>query len=414
MQVREADQALLRSLEDLCLTKGMLTGLSVSFGTRDAAQTVFLGHQREVVLTKDGFVQSPLPVTANTVYDLASLTKAFTLVAVLMLLEDGKLSLCDDIARLDPRFAGLSGCTVEDCLTYRAVIKTPKRVDEQEDADAAESMVFESRLHPISGSKLYSDMNALVLKYVVEALTGEDFYSFLKQRVLSPLQMEETWIMVPEARKKDLMDYRYEHRIHHGTRQVLMDPEPGLPHDPKARLLGRGGRVLSGHAGLFSTAGDVCRFARGLLSGALLPLSLVRKIGVNQTGYKTSTGEYRQFLGWLCFSKSPVSRLSEVPGFMGLRAFGLSGYTGNHLAIDPDAGVFDLLLGNRCHHRLSVIEPAQEAESLGLRPDGSGEVVWEKDQKVKSSFHYVYQKDALIHEPVRACLKARGWLRDQA
>ena len=93
----------------------------------------------------------------------------------------------------------------------------------------------------------------------------------------------------------------------------------------------------------------------------------------------------------LCFSKSPVARLSEVPSFMGLRAFALAGYTGNHLAIDPDLGVFDLFLGNRCHNRVSLVQPEEAAVSLGLSDQGDGQVLWPDGRPAASSFRYVYK-----------------------
>jgi CubicO group peptidase (beta-lactamase class C family) len=194
-----------------------------------------------------------------------------------------------------------------------------------------------------------------------------------------------------------------------GVWQRLDGASPGLPHDPKARLLGRGGRSLTGHAGLFSTAEDMCRFACGLLSGKLLPLGVLRQVGKNRTGHSLP-GDYRQYLGQLCFSKSPVKKLSEVPSFMGERAFALSGYTGNHLAIDPDLGVFDLFLGNRCHFRLSQVKPEKAEAFLGLSDSGAGQVNWPGGYQVKSSVRYVYQKDSLLHAPVLACLHARGWI----
>ena len=222
--------------------------------------------------------------------------------------------------------------------------------------------------------------------------------------------MAETWAAVPPERRSDLMNYNYEHKMIGGRYEVGQEVLPGLPHDPKARLLGFNGDVPSGHAGLFSTASDLCLFARTLLKGRLVSLESLRQIGVNRTGYLLKDGEYRQFLGLLCFSKSPVQRLSEVPEWMGLRAFGLSGYTGNHLAIDPEAGVFDLLLGNRCHNRLSQVMPEEAAKDYGLAEDGTGKVPWHDGRWVRSSFRFIYQKDRLVHRPVRDCLVARGWL----
>ena len=414
MNPDRADVALRASMARLVDGLGMLCGLTVCYGTAGSHVIHSTGLSREVRQVDGRFEPAPRKIDSHTIYDLASLTKLYTLVSVLLLVEAGALRLEDDIARLDPRFSALSGCTLEDCLTYRLSLQTPRRVDAQADAAAARAMVFRTFAVPPVGERLYSDMNALVLKYVLEAVSGLPFEQYLRRYVLEPAGLLETWAEVPKERHEDIMDYNHEHRIVEGRYALLSDVPPGLPHDPKARLLRRGEDSLSGHAGLFATAQDVCRFAGALLSGRLLKLDTLLQIGVNRTGYLLPDGAYRQFLGWLCFSKSPVQRLSEVPEWMGLRAFGLSGYTGNHLAIDPENGVFDLMLGNRCHNRLSLVRPEEMAAALGLRENGSGSVNWPDGRLVQSSFRFIHQKDKLVHNPVRDCLIARGWLKSGA
>lgn len=412
MTPAQADSALRASMGTLVHEKAWLTGAAVCYGTSDDHRIHTCGLRRETRLVQGEFVPDPQPLDLSTVYDLASLTKLFTLVSVLQLMERGCLRPGDSLARLDARFAGLKDCTLEDCLSYRANLQTPRRIDAQQDADAAREMVFQTFAAPLAGERLYSDMNALVLKYVLEAVSGVSYIDYLTSQVFAPAGMTETWARVPASRLGDVMDYGLEHRVLNGEYRVMADIPPGQPHDPKARLLSAAGDAPSGHAGLFSTAQDLCRFARALLSGRLLRMDTLRSIGVNRTGYLLGDGSYRQFLGLLCFSKSPVQMKSEVPEWMGLRAFGLAGYTGNHLAIDPDSGVFDLLLGNRCHNRVSQFTPEAAAEGLGIEADGSGVLKWPDGRLVRSSFRFIHQKDRLVHAPVYACLRARGWLRD--
>lgn len=408
MSPERADQALLASMNHLVGELGMLTGLSVSYGTAQDAISLHTGFAREKTKIGDGILPSPLPVTQDTVYDLASLTKLFTLVCVLQLVHSGNLRLSDSIAYLDPRFLHLGACTIADCLCYLANLQTEKRLDQCTDPEQAESLLFETRQAPLPKGRLYSDMNALVLGYVVEAVSGLDLYTYIKRYILQPLGMHNTWVKVPGERQGDLMDYNCEHRHINGAWQIFDGVRPGLPHDPKARLLGRDGQRLLGHAGLFSTAGDMCMFAQGLLSGRLLPLEILQQIGINRTGWN-HPGEYRQYLGQLCFAKSPVKKLSEVPSFMGETAFALSGYTGNHIAFDPDLGVFDLFLGNRCHFRLSQVKPETAETALGLSQNGAGTVKSPGGYTINSSVRYVHQKDDMLHSPVFGCLTARGW-----
>ena len=132
---------------------------------------------------------------------------------------------------------------------------------------------------------------------------------------------------------------------------------------------------------------------------------MVRQIRVNRTGSLGGDSSYRQYLGYLCFPRA-VQRLSELLGWMG--AFGLSGYTGNHIAIDPDLGV-TMCSGNRCHNRVSTIEPA-ETPGAGAGPRARGRLrgltAGRSDQ-----LSIPVSKGWLLHQPVYRELRRRGWLR---
>ena len=152
--------------------------------------------------------------------------------------------------------------------------------------------------------------------------------------------------------------------------------------------------------------------AQALLSGELLRPETLCEIGVNRTGFSHGDGTYRQYLGYLCFSKHPLQRLSEVPHWMGARSIGLSGFTGNHLSLDPDAGRFVLFLGNRCHGRVSHIVPPEgkDLSAYGLDARGVGLVRWSDGRLVPSSAKYVYFKDEMLHAPIESRMRALGWL----
>ncbi|MHC1785615.1 MAG: serine hydrolase domain-containing protein [Christensenellales bacterium] len=389
---------------------GMLTGISVVCGNRTQSASFQTGLAQEIVEGADGFGEAPLPITDRSLFDLASLTKLFTAIAVLQLLEAGKLSMDDAVGEKDKRFTGLRDTSLFETLCYQAVLRSPRRIDRQPDAAAAMEQVFLIyRDRGPEPDKRYSDINALVLKYLVETVSGLGFYDYLLKHVLIPCGMRETFLQVPADRLDDCLNYSLEHRLVAGEHLLLKTPK-GEPHDPKAKLLRDHGTDLPGHAGLFSSAGDMTRLAQGLLRGDLISPGSLREMGRNRTGGLDGARGYRQYLGYLCFSKSPVQHLSELPAFMGPLAIGLSGYTGNHFALDPELGVFDIFLGNRCHNRLSVIEPASQAEALGLSPEGAGLVPWPDGRWVKSSWHYVYQKDRLLHQPVHHFLLEQHWI----
>lgn len=93
-------------------------------------------------------------------------------------------------------------------------------------------------------------------------------------------------------------------------------------------------------------------------------------------------------------------------------SFGISGFTGNHLSIDPNRRCFVLFLGNRCHGRVSNIQ-MDEGKTLsdyGLSADGTGLLPWPDGRKVPSSARYVYFKDALLNNPIHSRMQSLGWL----
>ena len=325
----------------------MLAGLGVCYGTARDSRHALCGNAQEVLLGPDGFVPAARPLTGRTLYDLASLTKLFTCLCVLRLREDGRLSLDERFGEADPRFPGLRDVTVGDVLSFRAYLRSPSRVDEAANRTEALARVFAIAPAAPPAVKLYTDMNALALGHLVESRADMELYEYVQRAVLRPAGMTETFCRVPPQRLGDCANYNYECRLTDGRPVLRTDAPPGTPHDPKARVLGDGGRHLSGHAGLFSTLGDMTRLAQALLSGEVLPPAVVREIGVNRTGRPNADGTHVQYLGYQCFSRHPQQRLSEVPAYMGPCALGLSGFTGNHLSLDPEAGVFALFLGNR-------------------------------------------------------------------
>ena len=385
----------------LCDTTRMLAGLTVAYGTAQDCEWETYGRACE---------QPARPLAPDSLYDLASLTKLFTCVAALQLVQEGKLSLSECAGRIDPRFENLRDVSVEDILSFRVCLKTPGRIDDTPAREEGLRRLFGVTVCPPPAIRLYSDINAMVIKYLIEAKTGMAFYDVLKTAVFRPAGMTETFSAVPSACRSRCVCYNNEHQIINGQYILRTDIPLGTPNDPKASLLSDGGRDLCGHAGLFSTRKDMVRFSQALLSEKLLSRDMLRQIGINRTGFPYPDGTHRQYLGYLCFSKHPNQHLSEVPSWMGGRAFGLSGFTGNHLSIDPDAGCFVLFLGNRCHGRVSRIVPAEDGASLGLDARGVGLIRWPNGQLVPSSSQYVHFKDEYLHAPIEKRMRELGWI----
>lgn len=372
----------------------IISGISLCFGDMARAEERIYGNGREVRLSGGAFLPAVEPLTADSLYDLASVTKLFTCVALLQLIERGKLKLRDEIVRFEPRFRHLGGVTVYELLAFQTALATGVRVDAQPDAASAQEALFSVQPAPKPERRFYTDMGAMVLKYVIEAASGQPFEAYLKENVFRPLGMRHTFSHVPAEWMDRAVCYNYERRVVDGAFWLDTACEKGVVHDPKARLLA-GDYGLCGHAGLFSTLGDMVLFARGLLDGALIRRETLLEIGKNRTGHPLPGGGYTQYLGYLCFAKHPDQTYSEVPRCFGERAIALNGFAGNHFSVDPEQNRFIVLLSNRIHNRVTMATGRANPREKHIET-----LPWEDGQRYVVSQNYVYYKDENIKDPI--------------
>ena len=342
----------------------------------------------------------------NSVFDLASLTKLFTGLCAMKLKEDGLLDPGRSVFSYDPRFTALKDVTVEELLGFSVELRTPGRVDACASREEALDCLFGTFSVGAPKGRAYSDIPSMVIKYVLEAAASAPFMDCVRGMVLEPAGMRETWAAVPEGRIADCQDYDREYRIE-GERWICRTGlERGVPHDPKAALIQGRTEDLCGHAGLFSTAADMTRFCRAVLDGKLVSGASLREMAVNRTGRLKPDGTHTQYLGYQCYVRHPNQYYSEIPRYMGLQAFGNAGFTGNHLSVDPEHGIFSFFLGNRVRDRLTVLLP-EEGKTFadyGLLPDGSGRITWKDGKSLPSSVKYVHQKDEHLHRVIAKVL----------
>lgn len=367
----------------------IMPGLSVACGTADKAITALGGLQDEDTGTS---------LTADSIFDLASLSKLFTALLVMRLKEEGRLDLNRPVTDYAPRFVHLGGVPVDQVLGFEIGLTTSARVDTQNSPEAGRDLLFDIRPGEVTG-RAYSDMHAMVLKHVVEGAAQENYASLLHKHILAPLGMGNTYLVVPESKRSLCVSCNNEHRIERGQYIRREGVLPGTPHDPKARVLYP---EPCGHAGLFSTAGDMVKLCQGLLRLDVISRDSLLFMSRNRTGHQRPDGTYQQYLGAQCYVKHPVQRHSEVPVYESDKAISLSGFTGHHLSVDVETNVFALFLGNRVQNRLTVLVPetGETITDYGLNPDGTGCILWPDGRRIYSSVNYVYQKDVHFHQAV--------------
>jgi len=302
---------------------------------------LLVGHDGHVIYRKAFGERSLEPtrsaMTADTIFDLASLTKVIaTNTAVMQLAEQGKIRFNDPVSKYIPEFAqnGKADITVRDLLTHYSGLEPDLDLSNPwSGRDTAYAMAFaETPISPPEVKFVYSDINFLVLGALVERVSGMPLEVYCQQKIFAPLGMTNTRFLPPAAWLPRIAPTQYDERG-----QMLH----GIVHDPTVRRMGG----VGGQAGLFSTADDLSKFAQALLdkSTILSPLT-VEKMTTPQQPPNAPT--LRGF-GWDIDSPFSSNRGELLP----VGSFGHTGFTGTSVWIDPTTRTYIILLTNAVHPR---------------------------------------------------------------
>lgn len=276
-------------------------------------------------------------MTADTVFDLASLTKPIaTATSVMKLVEVGKVKLDDPVAKHIPEFAqnGKQAVTVFQLLTHQGGL-TPDNAlqDYQDGAEKAWQRIWALPLTAEPGSRfIYSDVGFIVLGELVKRVSGHSVHEFARQNIYDPLGMSETGYLPEEPlRKRAAVTEQREGRWMCGE-----------VHDPRAYLLGG----VAGHAGLFSTAEDLAVYGQMMIQGGQYAGVLVLQAAtVAQMTTPHRAGDGLRGLGW----DMRTGYSSNRGDLFSPRAFGHGGFTGTAIWIDPGLDLIVIFLSNRLH-----------------------------------------------------------------
>lgn len=302
---------------------------------------VLVARQGQVAFLKSyGYKRlqpDPLPMTTDTVFDMASITKPVaTATSIMILLDRGLIKLDDPVAKHVPEFGqhGKEKVTVFHLLTHQGgLIPDNALADYADGPDSAWENIMALELRKPPGEKfIYSDVGYIVLAEMVSRITGQSVHEFTRKNIFRPLGMNETGYLPDETlRRRAAPTERRKGRWMQGE-----------VHDPRAYALSG----IAGHAGLFSTAQDLAIYAQMMLNGGhyagtrVLNPEIVAKM---TTPLKVSSG--LRGLGWDIQTGYSSNR---GEGFT-LQAFGHGGFTGTTLWIDPGLDLIVIFLSNRLH-----------------------------------------------------------------
>ena len=305
-------------------------------------------------------------------WDVASLSKVVATTSLAMrMFERGAFRLDQPVAEILPGF----GANGKETVTFRNLLlhdaglipDLPNRLI-RTDAETIRRETLAQPLKTPPGEKMvYSDLSMISLAFALEHIEDKPFVTLVTDEVLRPVGMRDTgyspWAKGERERCAPTStvepwrtDIRRMRLGDFGTARAFGDHPTyiqGEVHDPTAFVLGG----VAGHAGIFSTLDDLCRFVQSLVEGRVAKTETVERFT------KRNSEKSSRALGWDTKSETGSSAGSSF----GPRSFGHTGYTGTSIWVDPDARLAAVLLTNRVH-------PNDEASLAKFRPAFHDEV----------------------------------------
>jgi uncharacterized protein YbbC (DUF1343 family) len=301
---------------------------------------LLVGHDGRVVYRKAFGERALEPrreaMTVDTIFDVASMTKPVaTAMSVMRLVELGQIRLNEPVAHYLPEFGrnGKQEITVRQLMTHFSGL--PPDVDLKQRWEGKQEglrRAFEaSPMFPPGSAFSYSDINYIVLGALVEKVCGMPLDQYAQKYIFQPLGMTETRFLPPESWRPRISPTQY------ADGGVMLR---GVVHDPTSRRMGG----VAGHAGLFSTADDLAKFAQALLDEKILTPGILRKM---ETPQQPPNAQVLRGLGWDIDSPYSSNRGELLP----VGSFGHTGFTGTSIWIDPVTHTYIILLTNAVHPR---------------------------------------------------------------
>ncbi|MBV8845183.1 MAG: DUF1343 domain-containing protein, partial [Bryobacterales bacterium] len=297
-----------------------------------------VGHDGNIVYWKAygnrALTPAREPMTLDTIFDIASLTKVVaTTPAIMKLYEQAKIRPDDPVTAYLPEFQGGKNITVRDLMTHFSGLRAD--LDLQPpwsgyDTGIAKALL-EKPANPPGRRFVYSDINFELLGEIVRRLSGKPLDEFAREQIFTPLGMTETTFRPAASLRARVAPTE----IDAATGQPLR----GVVHDPTARYMGG----VAGHAGVFSTAADLARYAQMMLDKGK-PIFSPETVD-RFTAPASPPGQSAiRSLGWDIDSPYSAPRGDFPRG-----SYGHSGFTGTSLWVDPGSNTYVILLTNAVH-----------------------------------------------------------------
>lgn len=317
-----------------------------------------------------------VPMQADTIFDMASISKLFTSIAVMQLVEQGQVDVDEPAASYLPEFGvnGKEAITVKQLLTHTSGLEPFLDLwkDWPDKASRIKAVMDVAPKTDPGSAYEYSDLNLITLGVLVERLTGSTLDAVVAERITEPLGMTDTGYNPPAAKLDRIAATEY-------TTEPPRGLVRGEVHDENAWSLGG----VAGHAGVFSTAGDMAVLGQTILNGGTYDGKRIlgeEAVSAMLTNYNQQFPDDSHGLGF------ELDQMWYMGALTSPTSAGHTGFTGTTLVIDPRSRSVAILLTNRVHptRDWGSINAARQvwatglARSLEVRP-ARGDDAWFTD-----------------------------------
>ncbi|HKU79768.1 MAG TPA: serine hydrolase [Rhodanobacteraceae bacterium] len=350
----------------------------------------------------------PRPMQKDEIFDMASVSKLFTAVAIMQLWDEGKFKLDDPVAKYLPQFGvhGKEDVTIRQLLTHTSGFRpdppTPLYEIKGSRKDRLDYVLQLPLEHPPGTHYVYSDINFITLGALIEKLSGEREDVFIRKHLTGPLHMTDTMYDPPADLKPRIAATEYQPWTHRGMLWGQVD-------DENAWALGG----VAGHAGVFGTARDLAVFGQMVLNGGSYDGARVlsqRAVDLLLTDWNKKFPGDAIGLGW------SIDQPWYQGALAGPHTAGHEGFTGTALTINTRNDIVTVVLTNRVHPNRNGPSSVTALHHINTGIANAIPVVPSKDSEAWFSGYGDYLNRTLtatVESQSGATLSFRTWYRLQ-
>lgn len=326
------------------------------------------GKSKEIIYGNREIIPSCKKCNADTLYDIASLTKVYTAVLINIAYEEGMLNIDDYVINIDNRFLNLSKIKVIDLLSHNQEIWTDGYLGDAKSKEEFYKILFSAYVKENYPS--YVDTHYIILSTLLEKIYNKSFEELLKEKIFNKLHLNNTTL---DPTSDNIASNNYEKC----NNKIVNNINPGVIHDTKGRIAKSLG-IITGHASIFTTGRDLLEFLKSFLDNTLLTKETINLMlnhkDINYENYQILNNLIpnddinsmykkaininpnlklrRTYNNMGVRYRNDIEDLNDVPINCSENTIAFSGYTGPSFLIDFDKKIIIVVMCNILHNTL--------------------------------------------------------------